>query len=244
MEMPGRPEAPQHLVIDGDDTLWENNVHFEAAIDEFIDFLSHSTLDRAQVRAALDAVERLNIAVHGYGARAFALNLAEAYRTLAEKEVGEAQIVQVLALGERVLSHPMELLPDVEETLERLGEQGHELTLFTKGSADEQLLKVENSGLARHFKRVIVPPEKDVDAYRRLVADHGFDPEATWMVGNSPRSDINPALAAGLGAVFIPHSKTWSLELAEVTPSPRLVVLQKFAEMVELFPARGGNTPI
>ena len=229
-----RAARGRHLVIDGDDTLWENNIFFEAAAEAFIDFLDHSTLTREQVRAVLDEVERANLAVHGYGSRAFGRNLQEAFRRLTEREVLDHELEHLAELGRQVVSQPVQLLPRVAETLEELARR-HDLTLFTKGEQEEQRMKVDRSGLAGHFARVIVTPEKDVGAYRRLVAGHGLDAGATWMVGNSPRSDINPPLAAGLGAVFIPHPRTWSLEVVEVEASERLLVLERFEQLLDHF---------
>ncbi len=224
----------QHLVIDGDDTLWENNVFFEDAAEAFIDFLDHSSLTRDQVRAALDEVERLNVANHGYGSAAFGRNLQVTYRRLAERHVRPEDLDHLLELARQVVSQPMQLRPGVEETLADLALR-HDLTLFTKGEQDEQSLKVERSGLAVFFDRVVVTPEKDVAAYQGLVAEHGFDPAATWMVGNSPKSDINPPLVAGLSAVFIPHPRTWSLEVVEVMESDRLLVVESFRQLLDHF---------
>ena len=67
----------QFLLIDADDTLWENVIHFEKAFDDFVDFLDHSTLTSAQIRAALDEIERANHKVRGYGSRNFARSLLE-----------------------------------------------------------------------------------------------------------------------------------------------------------------------
>ncbi len=101
--------------------------------------------------------------------------------------------------------------------------------MFTKGQRDEQLQKLARSGLGPLFDRVETPREKDVDAYRRLVRDAGLDPTLTFMIGNSPRSDINPAFAAGLRAVFIPHPHTWELEHEEINdagdPDYRTILL-------------------
>jgi putative hydrolase of the HAD superfamily len=227
-------ESRQHLVIDGDDTLWENNVFFEDAAEAFIDFLGHSSLGRDQVRAALDEVERLNISNHGYGSAAFGRNLQETYRRLAERHIRSADLDHLMELARQVVSQPMQLRPGVERTLEDLAGR-HDLTLFTKGEHDEQSLKVERSGLAVFFDRVVVTPEKDEAAYLGLVEAHGFDPGATWMVGNAPKSDINPPLAAGLRAIFIPHPRTWSLEVVEVMVSDRLLVLERFDQLLDHF---------
>jgi len=223
------------LIIDGDDTLWENNVHFEQAIEDFIDFLDHSALSREQVRASLDEIERLNSRVHGYGSAAFARNLRETYERLAERELRPDDLEHVMQLGRRILNVELELLPGVAETLAYLRPR-HRLFLFTKGELEEQRLKVQRSGLADQFEQVVVTKEKDVDGYRELIQSHGVDAEQAWMIGNSPRSDIIPALEAGLRAVYIPHPHTWRLEQADVPLQDRRVLtLRSFAQLRDHF---------
>jgi len=127
------------LIIDGDDTLWENNVYFEQAIEDFIDFLAHSTLSREQVRATLDEIERFNSGVHGYGSAAFARNLRETYERLAERAIETRHLEHVMNLGRRIVQVELDLLPDVAPTLEYLAAR-HRLLLFTKGEPEEQRL--------------------------------------------------------------------------------------------------------
>ena len=224
-----------NLLIDADDTLWENNVYFEQAFEEFVDYLDHSSLSSAQVRAALDEIEKVNNKTHGYGSVNFARNLRQCYLHLVEREIREEDLAQVMSFGERLLRHPMEVIPGVEETLRYLATR-HALTLFTKGHPEEQRLKIDRSGLGGYFQRTAIVKEKDAEAYRRLVAELDLDPERTWMIGNSPKSDVNAALEAGLGAVFIPHAHTWTLEREEVpSPNGRLLTLEKFSELRDHF---------
>ena len=223
------------LIIDGDDTLWENNVYFERAIEDFIDFLGHSALSREQVRAALDEIEQFNSRVHGYGSAAFARNLRETYERLAERELHPDDLDHVMHLGRRILDVELELLPGVSETLAYLKPR-HRLLLFTKGELEEQRLKVRRSGLEDQFEQVVVTREKDVAGYRDLIRAHSVDATRAWMIGNSPRSDINPALEAGLRAVYIPHAHTWRLEQADVPEHDgRLLVLQSFDQLKDHF---------
>jgi putative hydrolase of the HAD superfamily len=225
----------QFLLIDGDDTLWENNVYFEQAIEAFIDFLAHSSMTREQVRAALDEVERMNVSVHGYGSASFTKNLQETYERLSERELLPQEIDHVLRLGQRIASQPVTLLSDVAETVAYLAGR-HDLMLLTKGHPEEQRLKIERSGLETLFRATAVVQEKDQDTYRAIVRERRLDPANTWMIGNSPRSDINPALAAGLSAVFIPHEHTWRLEKEEIVHADgRLLTVQRFAELRALF---------
>ncbi|HXA52099.1 MAG TPA: HAD family hydrolase [Candidatus Acidoferrum sp.] len=225
----------QFLIVDADDTLWENNIYFERAFEEFVAFLSHSSLSAQAVRDVLDDIERANARIHGYGSLNFGRNLAETYRHLTERAISDDDIRTVLGFAERILECPMEVIPGVAETLEYLAER-HDLTLFTKGSPDEQRLKIDRSGLAGWFAHTAIVKEKDTSAYRLLVAERGMDPACTWMIGNSPKSDVNPALEAGLNAVFVPHPHTWVLENQVIVPGEgRLLMLGAFADLRQVF---------
>lgn len=220
------------LVFDADDTLWENNIYFERAFDEFVDFLNHSALTARQIRDVLNEIELVNARIHGYGSKNFGLNLQEAYRRLCEREIGVSDLRHVMSLAERILEQPLELIEGVEETLQFLAGR-HDLTLFTKGHPDEQRLKVDRSGLERFFAHTAIVKEKDAPAYRRLVEERGFHPPETWMIGNSPKSDINPALEAGLNAVLVPHPHTWVLEHQDLPDNGngRLLRVEKFSDL-------------
>jgi putative hydrolase of the HAD superfamily len=199
------------LLIDADDTLWENNIYFEQAFDGFCDFLAHSSLTPPQVRDVLNEIELANAKIHGYGSVNFGRNLEQAYRHLAEREIAADDLRHVVALAERILEQPIELIEGVEETLGYLAAR-HDLILFTKGSPAEQRMKVDRSGLGGYFAHTAIVKEKDTEAYTRVTAERNLLREQTWMIGNSPKSDINPALAAGLNAVLVPHPHTWVLE--------------------------------
>ncbi len=225
----------QSLIFDADDTLWENNIYFERAFEEFVEFLAHSSLTPNQVRGVLDDIEVANNRIHGYGTLNFARNLRETYLHLAEREVGEEDLRIVVGFAERILESPMEVICGVPETLEYLASR-HDLTLFTKGHPDEQRLKIDRSGLGRFFGHTAIVKEKDAAAYRALVRSRGMTPESTWMIGNSPKSDINPAIEVGLNAVFVPHAHTWVLEKQDLRPgASRLLVIESFAGLRDWF---------
>jgi putative hydrolase of the HAD superfamily len=225
----------QFLIIDADDTLWENNIYFERAFVEFVEFLDHSSLAPHQVRVVLDEIEHTNALIHGYGSHSFGRNLRQCYEHLAERVVNEDDLETVMGFARKILECPMEVIDGVADTLDYLAAR-HELTLFTKGHPEEQTLKIERSGLAIHFHHAAIVKEKDSNAYRRLIEDRGMDPGRTWMIGNSPKSDINPALEAGLGAVFVPHAHTWVLEHQEIRDgNGRLLTLECFADLRKHF---------
>jgi putative hydrolase of the HAD superfamily len=219
------------LLIDADDTLWENNIYFERAFSRFVDFLNHSTLGPAEVRAVLDEIELVNSRVHGYGSLNFGRNLQQCYQHLAERHIAEEDLRVVMAFAEEILEQPLELIDGVEETLDYLAGR-HELTLFTMGNPDEQRLKVDRSGVRRFFRRVEITREKNRDAFEQIVAREGLDRAGTWMIGNSPKTDINPALAAGLNAVLVPHEHTWHLAQEEVRGGQgRFLMVERFRDL-------------
>ena len=154
--------------------------------------------------------------MHGYGAVNFGRNLSQCYLRLAERAVEEHDLKRVSAFAHRILQQEIELMDGVAETLPFLAEK-HELTMFTKGEPAEQRSQDRSFGAAPFvYAHCEVVKEKNKRAYEELAQVRGFDPERTWMIGNSPRSDINPALDAGLHAVFVPHPRTWTLEREEV----------------------------
>jgi len=230
-----RTEQRQNLIVDADDTLWENNIYFESAFDDFCDFLAHSRLSPVEVRAVLDEIETVNSKAHGYGTVNFARNLTECYHKLVEREVGAEDLARIMSFTEQILQHPIEIIPGVEETLEYLSGR-HSLTLFTKGDSEEQKLKLDRSGLGIYFGHTAIVKEKDARSYAALIRERGLDAAHTWMIGNSPKSDVNPALEAGIHAVFVPHERTWVLEKEELREGPgRLLKLARFEELKEYF---------
>jgi putative hydrolase of the HAD superfamily len=224
------------LLIDADDTLWENNIYFERVIARFFqDFPGHSP---KELRQTLDDVEREIVLSHGYGLIAFEEALVRTAEQITGSRPGPEREAEVRKLARSVNEHPMQLLPGVEETLTYLAER-HSLILMSKGDPKEQSAKLERSGLRHHFSAVEIVREKDAGVYRDTLERHGLAAFSTWMIGNSPKSDVNPALAAGLNAVFVPHDMTWVLEHEHLAPPeaepPRLLVLESFSELREHF---------
>lgn len=229
--------TPQTLLIDADDTLWENNIYFERAIADFISFLNHREYTPAQVREVLNDVERDCILRHGYGLHSFAHALVDTFERLAVEPLTPALHETIHGFAHAIAEHPIEVRPQVPETLAYLAPR-HHLILMTKGDITEQSGKVERSGLKPFFAAVEIVAEKDEPTYRAIAEKYALNREFSWMVGNSPKSDINPALAAGLNAVFVPHDQTWVLEHEEVM-EPRngaqLLVVASFGDLAKHF---------
>jgi putative hydrolase of the HAD superfamily len=233
------PQFPpgQTLLIDADDTLWENNIYFERAIAAFISYLNHHEYSPAEVRQTLNAVERETTLAHGYGLTSFTRSLVTCFERLSPAPVTEEKTQRILSFARSIAEQEIELLPGVAETLAELAGR-HRLILMTKGNQAEQADKLARSGLADQFTAVEIVKEKDPPTYREVIARYELAPHTSWMIGNSIKSDINPALAAGLHAVFLFHKDTWVLEHAALDPAPEgqyLLELDSFAKLRDLF---------
>ncbi len=223
--------ARHTLLIDADDTLWENNIFFEKTIDDFITRLEHLGYTREYIRHILNETERRNIRQHGYGVRSFRRSLEDTYLKLAGNSARREMVKDIEQMAHELESTPPHILDGVPETLAYLAKH-HRLILLTKGEPAEQAAKVERSGLQPHFDAIEIVLEKDPGTYGRMIEQFKIVKSHGWMVGNSPRSDINPALQSGLNAVFIPHSATWELEKSELeSGTGKLLILSTFREL-------------
>ncbi len=234
---PARQPPGRTLLFDADDTLWENNIYFERAISAFISYLDHRVHSPEEVREHLNQVERATIKAQGYGLKSFRKSLIACFEQLSSTPVTPEKHARIVSFTQSIADQEIELIDGVPAALAELAAR-HRCILVTKGDEAEQRDKLDRSGLAPHFTAVEVLPEKTDAAYRALAQHHQCDRALTWMIGNSPKSDINPALAAGLHAVFIPHDSTWVLEHEVVNqppPGQQLLELPSFAELTRYF---------
>lgn len=230
-------EPGQTLFFDADDTLWENSVYFERAITSFISYLDHKVHTAEEVREHLNAIEKQTISAFGYGLKSFRRSLTQCFEDLTSAPLTEEKRQRIANFVDSIADREVKLLPMVSLTMPQLALR-HRLFLVTKGDKVEQTDKLLRSGLAAHFTGVEILSEKHELAYRELTERHKCQPVSTWMIGNSPKSDINSALAAGLNAVFVPHTFTWVLE-HEVVNTPltgrMLVELDSFSQLLDHF---------
>lgn len=207
--------------IDGDDTLWHSEGHFHVTEKAYTELLA-PWVDAETASAALLRTERRNLEVFGYGVKGFTLSMIETALALTEQRIDGSHIGRIISLGKELLTHPVELLDGVAETVAALALE-YRLVLITKGDLFHQESKVAASGVAEVFERIEIVAEKDTPTYMRLLGALGVRGEAFCMVGNSVRSDIAPVLELGGAGVHVPYHVTWALEHADVDEShPRL----------------------
>jgi putative hydrolase of the HAD superfamily len=205
--------------VDGDDTLWHNEIYFRLTESRFAELLA-PWADPATLTERLLATERSNLDHYGYGAKAFALSMIETALDVTEHKVSGSVVAELLALGKQILAQPVELLDGVHDTLPRLAEIAP-LVLITKGDLIHQDAKVAGSGLGDYFSGIEIVSEKDVASYAQVLARYGADPRRFVMVGNAVRSDVLPVLDLGGAAVYVPIEHGWAHEHAELPDGAR-----------------------
>lgn len=218
--------------LDADDTLWHNETIFRLTHDRFADLLADRA-ERPDIDARLAATEQRNLRLYGYGVKGFTLSMIETAMELCDGEPPSAAIREILAAGREMLGHPVETLPGVDEALAALSER-YRLVLITKGDLLDQERKLAASGLGDLFAAVEIVSEKTPDTYARVFSRHGTGAEEAVMAGNSMKSDVLPAIAAGAFAAHIPYHVTWAHELADAPENePRFAALDSIADLPE-----------
>jgi putative hydrolase of the HAD superfamily len=219
--------------FDADDTLWQNEQFYRLTEGEFVKLLGDYAEGEHIASRLLDA-EKRNLQHYGFGIKGFTLSMIETAIEITEGNVPARTIGEILDIGRSLLSHPVEALPHVEETLAALAGK-YMLVLITKGDLFDQERKLAQSGLGELFDAVEIVSDKTAVTYRRIFAETGDGPERAMMVGNSLKSDVVPAIAAGSYGVFVPHELTWVLEHVEPPrEAPRFREISNLGQLLPL----------
>ena len=199
--------------FDADDTLWQNEAGFRMTQALFSHLLADTAPPDHLAERLLDA-ERRNLGRYGFGVKGFTLSMIETAIEVTEGRVAAAVIAEILAAGREMLVDPVELLPGVRSVVDALSGE-FRLIVVTKGDLLDQERKVAQSGLGDLFYAVEIVSDKTAATYQKVFARHGDGAAKAMMVGNSLKSDVLPALAAGAWGVHVPHDLTWALEEAD-----------------------------
>ncbi|MEL6642949.1 MAG: HAD family hydrolase [Pseudomonadota bacterium] len=217
--------------FDADDTLWQNEQFFRITQARFAELLA-DYVERDHLETRLLEAERRNLGHYGFGIKGFVLSMIETAIDVTEDRVPATVIRELIAAGQDMLQHPIELLPHAREAVEALAAD-HRIVLITKGDLLDQERKLAQSGLGDLFDAVEIVSDKTVETYAKVFADVG--PNRSMMVGNSLKSDVIPAIESGAWGVFVPHDLTWELEHAdEPKDDPRYRVLDDLGDLENL----------
>jgi putative hydrolase of the HAD superfamily len=196
--------------FDADDTLWQNEQFFRLTQERLAELLQDYVEGEDLYQRLLEAEHR-NLGHYGFGIKGFTLSMIETAIDVSEARVPSSVIAEIIAAGQDMLRHPIELLPHAREAVEEIS-ASHKVLLITKGDLLHQEQKLAQSGLGELFDGVEIVSNKNAGVYRDIFTRHGDGADRAMMVGNSMRSDVRPAIEAGGWGVFVPHDLTWELE--------------------------------
>lgn len=215
--------------FDADDTLWHNERFFKLTQDRFAELLAdHADPDHLAER--LLAAERRNLGHYGFGIKGFVLSMIETALEVTENRVPGEVIADLIAAGQEMLSHPIELMPHARDAVEAVADT-HRVLLITKGDLLDQERKLAQSGLGELFHGVEIVSDKTKPVYEEIFARHGNGPDRGMMIGNSMKSDVVPMVQAGGWGIYVPATLTWELERADAPDSDRYHHIDTLAEL-------------
>jgi putative hydrolase of the HAD superfamily len=224
----------QTILFDLDDTLIHCNKYFDAVLDQFADLLStwfaSDKLPGEVIKKKQLEIDIAGVNIHGFTTDHFPVSLVQTYdyfSNLYGRSRSKAEESELLTLGKSVYDLQVEPYPYMVETLEELRAEGHLLYLYTGGITAHQHKKIKSVKLEAFFgERIFVRQHKTAEALEAIVQENGFDRMNTWMIGNSIRTDVVPALKAGINCVYIPALQEWQYNIVEINEQPKGVFLK------------------
>lgn len=226
----------KQIIFDADDTLWENNIYYLRAANDFFNLVEKQGINRLEAEKAFDELELKVVEKMGYGSINFIFILEELYRKLKiSGKHNKEKLTSIIAEFNSHKHNKPSLFSDVTETLEQLS-YDYNLYILTKGDQEEQELKIIKSGLSCYFKKYFILNEKNDSAYVNLIKANNWIPHETCMVGNSPKSDINPALRNNMYVIHIPYKNTWKVDIEPIiNKNGKYKKINNFKELKDIF---------
>lgn len=209
------------LIFDADDTLWENNIYYEEVRDALFDLAESHGIKRNQAEGVFISTETRIVRDSGYGTPNFLRILNEICDSILPDQA-RPQFDRIFNNFKYRIYQPRRLFPGVKDTLKYLHSR-YELYVLTKGDLEEQSTKLQESGLMKYFIRSFIESEKNLDTYKELLRKYNWSVDELCMIGNSPKSDINPAIRLGMRAIYIPYPHTWYLDNEPIVPNDSLL---------------------
>lgn len=89
------------------------------------------------------------------------------------------------------------------------------MVYLTRGIPDFQIRKIKTLKIDKYFKSIQVVEKKGVNEFQEFLKDIKVHPSDCWVVGDSIKSDINPAINLGIKPIlylYSHHTYFWRQE--------------------------------
>jgi len=222
----------QTILFNLDDTLIYCNRYFNQVIKSFTEQMTKwfSNYSREEIKKKQLEIDLQAIRKYGLRSDRFPESFVKTYQYFCNqtgKEKKASDMDYLRELGNRVFKIPVEPIPFMNETLQRLKDEGHELYLHTGGDEANQRRKITQLELTTYFEnRIFISEHKNSEALSKILKTIQADRKATWMVGNSLRTDIAPALQLKINAIYIPAEMEWKFNLVDINVKPQSLFIK------------------
>lgn len=225
------------LVFDADDTLWETEPLYDRSLTECQRYVEPLGLDPTEWRDTQRKIDVQNVAVLGFSIERFPTSSAQAYDAITgTKDTAESK--QVYEISKSVFAAAADIMEDAQQVLTTLKDRGHPLYLMTKGDLKVQQKRLADASfLTELFDHVRIVDSKGPADFKTAAQALNRAPSQCVSIGNSLRSDIEPAVQAGLSAVWI-EAYVWDYEKVDRNPDhggitlpPGTVELKSLSEL-------------
>lgn len=233
----------QNVLIDLDDTLAHCNKYFDIVIDQFADqietWFASFKISQAEVKQKQLEIDLASVQTFGFTIEHFPQSFVDTYEhfsAVAGRGTSMREMDFLRKLGSSVYEQKVEPYPHMLETLQALQVDGHRLYLYTGGDLKVQTNKVEQLNLRQFFDdRIFIRQHKTLETLEEILKEHRFERRETWMIGNSLRTDVIPAMETGINAIYIPAEREWEYNIMQITskPTAAFLTLQSLEEVPE-----------
>ena len=219
------------LIFDADDTLWESGLYFRRAEEDFVALMQSLGFDPEKISAEVQSKDAERLIHTGYGARPY----IDTLRGILKSKVNsvtpymQAQLDIILNF---LLNHPLILQPGVTETLNTLTNLSKQMVVYTMGEKEHQYDKFLRSGITHHFIDCVIVPLKTRESMIDLLDRFKVHPNEACMIGNSPKSDINPATGCGVNAIYFKRNNGWQAEQTNLIHPQLIKTVSNFKEIL------------
>lgn len=222
----------QQIIFDMDDTLIHCNKYFDLILGDYFEWMTEwfqqYGVTTEEVRTKQMEIDVAGVNKFGFASANFPQSLIDTYHYFARthgRDSSSKEEELLLQLGLSVYDQEIEAYPGMVETLEQLREVGHCLHLYTGGETRIQKRKIEQMKLTEYFEdRIYIRQHKNITALEGILKDGTFSRSDTWMIGNSLRTDVVPALTAGINSIYIKQQREWQYNLVELKQEPHNVL--------------------
>lgn len=189
------------IFIDMDDTLIVNEVLYDTARAMLYGYLSGYGVMHNELEETIDRIDAELYKEHGYSRQRYPATYEAVLRHFIPDADAE-MVTTVRGFAEKVFQTVAPAKPGVAEALEIL-QSRYPVYVVTAGDMEVQKFRLANLPFKDAIRQAFIVEMKSPDVFKQIARKLKIKPENIVMIGDSVKSDVQPAVAAGMRGVVI-----------------------------------------